>query len=74
MPSKRTPGRALRAVDKPTVAEHVATARAALILQRQGRTVWEIADTLGLSEAATATAIRTALSQAADLVDEASKR
>lgn len=74
MSSDRHPSRRLRSVDKPVVDAQVAQARAALVMQRQGRTLGEIADALGLTEAATHSCIRTALAAAADLVDTASKR
>jgi hypothetical protein len=66
--------RQLRSVARPVISKEVAIARAALVMQRQGKTLWEIADALGLSQSHTASAIRTALGEAQTLVDEASKR
>ena len=56
------------------VSEHVATARAALMLQRQGKPLWEIAEDLGLPESTTRAALKRAMAEAADLIDDASKR
>lgn len=66
--------RPLKAVDKPVIDDRVEMARAALILQRQGKSLWEVATALGLSQQMTATYIREALNEAQQLVDEASKR
>lgn len=73
MPPPRK-NRPLKAVDRPVVDERVELARAALILQRQGKSLWEIAHSLGLSQQQTSKYIRDALNDAQQLVDEASKR
>lgn len=63
-----------RAIDKPQIDQRVQTARLALHLQRQGKSLWQIADALGLSHTQTVASIKDALNEAAALVDEASKR
>lgn len=73
MPQQRKP-RPLKAVAKPAVDERIEMARAALILQRQGKSLWEVAHALGLSQQQTSTYIREALNEAQQLIDEASKR